>query len=148
MILFADTFHCFFFCASLPLFTNVFHPFYSLCSLLWERATKNKAKKREEEERKGNKQRLLVNYVPLALLKSLRRENRRNLIYFHSSCFLLTESWNYKSRDIHAISRISASLQSWGLFYYFKIELNFPPKSCSIYKKLLDHFHCDFKIPK
>lgn len=122
MILFADTFHCFFFCASLPLFTNVFLPIL-LIMLSIVSARHEKQDEEWREERKGNKQRLFVNYVPLALLKSLRRENRRNLIYFHSSCFFFTESWNYKSRHIHAIPRVSASLQSWGEFFCVLIKL-------------------------
>lgn len=68
MILFADTFHCFFFCASLPLFTSAFssHSTHYVLIPSIVSARREKQDEGRREERKGNKQRLLVNYVPLA----------------------------------------------------------------------------------
>ena len=129
MILFADTFHCFFFCASLPFF-SFFSSFYSLCALFCECASwKNKTKKKGRRGEKRKQTTLIRELCAVGIAKK-PLHGKFNLF---SLFFLLTESWNYKSRYIHAIPRVSASLQSWGKFFFN--SLIFHQK-----KHLLSHF--------
>ena len=104
-------------------------PTHYVLSFVSARREKNKSKKKGRRGEK-RKQTTLIRELRAVGIAKKPLQGKFNLF---SLFFLLTESWNYKSRYIHAIPRVSASLQSWGKFHFN--SLIFHQK-----KHLLSHF--------